>query len=496
MGDLIVRLILKDEDFNKKLNLSKASTKSFGKGLAGTMSGAVAAFAGVTAAIGAVVAGLKKCIEHNQLLGDAWGRTTSGMKAAFNQVVNAVANWDFSNLTDKMKEAAYYGQRLYDAMDALGEMETSYNIQLARQSDEINNLKIALADVNTSAKERLEAGKKLLAIYSQMEAPKTEALGNAMNAQLDAAMQMLGINVQAAQNAGIIDSLRAQFVEFWEWLGKGSYREYNAIFSDWEKAYNKAFSDEGAVNGRKTVEAAITAYYQQQAAYSGETLRIQKQMNTLRYSAAKEMEQEERTPFGDSISQVSDMAKLTADAYSEMADAMSIVDNRIVGDGSRVIDFFERANAAADNLIASLQGGLFDALDELANQLGSGEFDAGTLVKSLLSPLADACISAGMLIMTTGEGLEALKEGLLSFSGAAPIAVGGALVALGTAAKIGLAAIGRSGGNSAPSSSSYATAGSSEVRTADMEMTVHVEGIVKGSDILIAGSSAQSNWNR
>ena len=155
----------------------------------------------------------------------------------------------------------------------------------------------------------------------------------------------------------------------------------------------------------------------------------------------------------------------------------------------------------------ALRNGMIDALDELAEAIGTGNWDTASFVRALISPLADMAISAGVLIMTTGESIEALKNALTNiFSGPyGAIAAGAALVAIGVAAKAGLAAI----ASGSTTSGSHASGGGGNPYTytggygvtPDMLSSagpMEIEGTVtvKGQDIQIALDNYNANKRR
>lgn len=156
---------------------------------------------------------------------------------------------------------------------------------------------------------------------------------------------------------------------------------------------------------------------------------------------------------------------------------------------------------AINALNSAITSGVTASLSELANVIGGVEnADVGSVVSALLSPLADACISAGMLIMTTGKGIEAMRDGLISFFGGNAIAAGAAMMAIGVAAKAGLAAIGKnaaSGGYSNQSVTSYS--GGYGVNTANYSQSTNDYNLVttlKGQDILLAIQRTENNNRR
>ena len=103
-------------------------------------------------------------------------------------------------------------------------------------------------------------------------------------------------------------------------------------------------------------------------------------------------------------------------------------------------------------------------------------------------------MSAGLLILTAGEGIEAFKESLSSLNGTTAIVAGSALIALGAAAKVGLAAIGRGGRSSGNSYTSATATTAGDVQTS--ELTVYVKGQISGSDIVLSYDRQKAKWRR
>ena len=144
------------------------------------------------------------------------------------------------------------------------------------------------------------------------------------------------------------------------------------------------------------------------------------------------------------------------------------------------------------------KAGFSDAVQELADQfMGLSEINPGKVVQALLTPLADMAIKEGEILIAQGIGVEACKEALESLNGWAAIAAGASLVAIGAAAKSGLAALAQGGGRST-ATTSYGTSSSStsNVQTIQTEMTVYVTGRISGNDILLSGKKTQDSLNR
>lgn len=157
---------------------------------------------------------------------------------------------------------------------------------------------------------------------------------------------------------------------------------------------------------------------------------------------------------------------------------------------------------AAQMLANSLTSGISNSLNELANVIAGVEgANAGNVVKALLTPLADAAISAGMMIITTGKAVEAFKAALSSLNGAVGIAAGAALIAVGMAAKAGLQAIGNNptaaGGYSNSAVTSYS--GGYGVNTSNytqQSQNYTLSTTLKGQDLLLAIQRTENSNRR
>lgn len=193
------------------------------------------------------------------------------------------------------------------------------------------------------------------------------------------------------------------------------------------------------------------------------------------------------------------------EAIDEVTRSLVVMNNETLNSLEGMEQLRDKIADISKDIADSLRRGAIDALDELAEAIGTGNWDTASFVRALISPLADMAISAGVLIMTTGESIEALKEALTNiFSGPyAAIAAGAALVAIGVAAKAGLAAIasgsttsGSTGGGGNP----YVYTGGYGV-TPDMLSSagpMEIEGTVtvKGQDIQIALDNYNANKRR
>ncbi len=311
IGDLWVRLGLKKDEYTAGLKQADKEAKSFGSSVSAIGGKAKIAFAAVATAVIGVINLVKDLAKQNQSLGDAWNRMTAGMTAAWDVFKTSLAATDFSNLLSNMREASRLARDLYDALDAMGEINTAYNIASSEQLERINELRVRLQDANLTEKERLAAGEELLEIYRKLEKEPTRGLGNVKDKTLDYYMQQMGISMEGYTDEELAVR-RKKYIEFFKWLGTAQGEAYNAeaqkvarqlLGADsklgqefMRKAANNgvgefarlaiAYNDKISDKDRAAVESAVVAYNNQVAKYGTETRRIQTLMNSVRHQGA------------------------------------------------------------------------------------------------------------------------------------------------------------------------------------------------------------------
>lgn len=185
-------------------------------------------------------------------------------------------------------------------------------------------------------------------------------------------------------------------------------------------------------------------------------------------------------------------------AYQELAAKGEQMAELAVEQQTKINDIAEMMNQA-------LTAGITSSLNELANVIaGVEDANAGTVVKALLSPLADACITAGVLIMTTGKAIESLKAALMGFFGVGAIAAGAILVGIGVAAKAGLASIGKNAGRSSAGAGyntsftgGYGVSGGVNPFSYTQEQgSMVLTSTLKGQDLLLSIQRTEANNKR
>lgn len=472
----------------------------------------VGAAATAGAAIGAAFIKLAHdLIKNTQSIGDAWGRQMSGMKTAWQTFVSSVANTDFKNLGERLRNAFRGGKELYNVEDAREEIEYSLRLRKSAIAEEQALLEEQMKNQNLSYKERQEAAEKYLANLKPIYDAEEKMLKDNAEARMNVFLGNAGVD-KTAQNR---DRLR-------QWIQNGA-SDTTGIGALFTKAWNQSSELNGAL------VSSIEEWDYGKSAFKDENKRVNQLLNGLIAQGAS----------GD----VSEASKAMAE-FMERALEGGLVDTefdaetqawmKMIGDPKPVAEQWaeefqaewdremeewrngiqqddvsavplpfdlaavERMKDAVDELADSLKSGLVDALDELAYAIGGVE-DANftTVLTAFLAPLADAAVQAGMIIMTTGEGLEALKKALANAFGTGPglaIAAGAALIGVGTAAKAGLAAIanrqngaGAYGGGASADPTAYESG---------MEITVKVEGKLKGQDIVLSGEQTLAQLAR
>lgn len=551
IGDVIVKLLLKSDEYESGLKRSKKATRDFASTIT---KGFSAAIGKVTALIGVVV-GIAKAFEQvskaNQTFGDQWQSFTAGLRGAWDEVARSVASLDFSNLISRLREASAAARELYDAVDGMGEITTAYNIAAAEQAKHLAQLRIDMDDPNKSIDERIAATREYLKITKELESMPLRGLSRVSDATIKKTMAQMGYSFKGMTDEQIAASKKS-FIEFFKWLGteagERAYGQINAAWAGgkgvasgqyakvfqsmetrgvasrqwltWLTSYANKVSDEDRV----AMEKALTQFLEADAAFDASNRRVISKLNQLEYTKAHPSGGGKVTATDDAEAELKARVAALRELNKELGElpkhpaitalAESVTMPDIISDewlekqkaqaekmSAWLNDLVDKCDAVANRLGDAVQSGIVNSIDMLAEAIGSGEnIDGGAMVKALLSPLADACITAGMLIMTTGEGVEALRDTLLTglaTGGISAIAAGAALMAVGAAAKIGLAAITSSKSTGASAVSTYSASSAAQgTQQIESEITVVVEGRISGSDIVLSGQNTLNSWNR
>ena len=164
-------------------------------------------------------------------------------------------------------------------------------------------------------------------------------------------------------------------------------------------------------------------------------------------------------------------------------------------DLTNIVDKYEeqaqRVQDISQQMASTIQNSAVNAFSMLGEAIGgANNMSAGQAVAAILNPFADLAIELGVIILTSSKAITALMAALSNpLTAPAGIAIGAALIAVGVAAKAGLAALasgGGSGGGKSASVSGGSFLGAKDYESRSEMVTVQVEGKLKGSDIYIS----------
>jgi len=526
IGDLWVKLGLKKDEFDKGMKEAGEQVSGEG-GLLGKIKGLKVGALAAWAAIGAAAVKMADSFAHtSQRIGDVWDTTMAGMKGAWGTFIAAVNSADFSNLGKRMADSFREAKLLANMKDAEFEVMNSIELQKSAMKDELAVLQIRMRNQKLSQKDREAAAKEYLekvkGIYEQEEQYRKRYSIQAQNTYLTSAgVRETGRNREALQTFLTSVAPNQELVKALDDYNKNNNRYANesqrTLLEGLKEQtglnlatlgkianYYQSTNDETA----KELVDAIVAERAAAGAFNEETRRIQnlgdnvtvkgggKVRETLEQTMAKAQAAMDKV-IDDAMDHIDDALK---DMKPVEFEPLEIVPpdltewdafyDKYSGDLQRMQDLLIAFRDAA------IQG-FSDAVQELADQFaGLSEINPGAILQALLTPLADLAIKEGEILIAQGIGVEACKKALESLNGYAAMAAGAALVAIGAAAKSGLAALAKSGAGTT-ATTSYASSGSSAgQQTIQTEMTIRVEGVLRGSDIYLAGQKAVNNWSR
>lgn len=530
LGDLWVKLGLKKEEFSRGLKEAGNEVSGSG-GLLGKIKsfkgGALAVWAAVAAG---AVAMADKFAHTSQRLGDQWDQVTAGLKASWNTFVSAVNSTDFSNLGKRLADSFREARQLASLKDAEFEVMNSVELQKAAMKDELAVLRVRMQNQKLSQKERLAAQQeyldKLRPIYEKEAEYRKRYSVQAQNTYLtNAGVRETRGNREALQSFLTNVAPDAQLVQALDDFKRAGYRFANES----QRTLLEGLRDQTGVNlatlakisnyyqstNDKQAKALVDAIVAERAsagAFNEETRRVQQLGNTITSTGGKVGETLEET-LAKAYAAIERQTDIELDkAMDKIEGDLEKLNGSVKFEPVEIVppdlsewdafyktyqeDLQRMQDLLADFRDAAI-GGFSDAVQELADQFaGLEEINPGKVVQALLTPLADMAIKEGEILIAQGIGVEACKKALESLNGYAAIAAGATLIAIGAAAKSGLAALARSGAGTATTSYSGAGASAAETQTIQTEMTVYVTGRLSGSDILLSGQKTQSNWNR
>ena len=486
LGDLIVRLQLKHEDYKKGLKQAEKDTKGFASTL-GKIKGVGLAVWGAIG--GAVIAFAKEMISATNKIGDAWTHHMAGMKGAWQSTLADISNYkpDFSSLRaffknewtwikkifGNAKDAADAAEEMSKAFDAEFELTNSLKIQRAKISGELADLQVDMRNANLSP----DARKAAIARYKALLEPLYEA-------EIATRKNMLDAAVQAWLAGSGVTATTSEVVDFFTYYGtdpSGAAARHPEL----ARIYETRKGDKA----NQPIFDAIAALAQAENGLANELKMVNRTANTIK-----------DLPLADQIE--ADLDKVEFDEI----EIEPINWDAVLGDYNKPLDDIvdkwrttqeeiAQLNNALENSIVSATSNGIQALTDMI--MGIEGADASQVLAALMQPFAQTMINLGEMLLAQGLAIEVFKKSFESLQGAPAIAAGLGLIALGSALTSGIKALGGSSSASA-SAGSYdsSSSGSGGIETYEQEITVHVVGEISGDKIVLAGQKTLNKWSR
>lgn len=541
IGDLIVRLQLKYQDYQKGLKKAEKDTKGFAATL-GKIKGVGLA---VWAAVGASAISFgKQLIKSSQTIGDAWNRMTAQIKAGWDVFVQSVGAWDWNNFIGRIKEATVAAKVLTNALDAEFEVSNSIKLQKASMAEELAELEVLARDQTKTYEERASAAQKYLSLvkplYDQelMLAEKLEdahlgkfLAGSGLEDTKQVREELRKFLVDIGKIPTLLDDLAAKS-KAQKTIDKGvnalgsNYKKINEAYNVRNQMHNKlkdiqsgyqtdlvalfrAYNDmRGDEDAKPMVDAMIRAG-EAAGAFNRETKRMQSALSTSLSQMAKqegangESQVQEIERIGNSLEKLNGitgkavmMAKVPDIIPDDWLTRNREKIDAAVAEAMRLQAITDEINRQFNDAVVDSLSGATQAFTECV--MGIEGADASDVLAALLKPFAQTMISLGTMLIAAGTGIEAFKKAFESLNGPVALAAGIGLVALGTALSAGIKSLagGGSGSTTTTSQGASSSTPSQGYETYNQEITVNVVGEISGDKIVLAGQKTLNKWNR
>ena len=526
MGDLIVRLKLQYEDYKKGLKKASSETTTF----AGTLGKIKGVGLAVWGAIGAgATAMAKSFINHSQIMGDKWNLGVSQMKAVWSQFLTSLTSWDWEGFGDRIKAAMGAASESTMAHDAEFEVNNAIKMRKAAMAEELAQLQILMRDTGKSYEERAKAAQEYLDKVRPIYKAEEELRKSIYLTDTDEYLKNAGLQATAdnrdllrtfltdiAPNGSLVGVLteyqkKVQGKKKYN-LSAEDYKTIDAFYAQYGNKsgaalsvlaqYYQSTNDEIAT---KVVDAIVN-YDKSIALFAEETRRIQ----TLQNSALAQLEKSvEASPVAE-VSPVvrQDLSLPAIGAITGSAATMSeptlaepawmdeymAKGDEFVAWYQSMVEVTDAMNQMLENsIIQATSGGMQAFTDMLFGLEGA---DATDILAALLQPFANTAVQMGELLMAQGLGIKAFKDAFTTMNPALAIGAGVALIALGSALGSAIRALGGKGGGASATNGGYNSGSAPSSQNYAPELTVKIQGKLRGSDIVMSEENTKDKWNR
>lgn len=540
IGDLIVRLQLKYQDYQKGLKKASEETTGFVQSLGKIKAAGLAVWAAIGTAVMKVASDIVKA---TGIMEDKWELFTVKAKAGWDTFIKTLINGDWSDFVRQFKEATTAAAYLTEALQGDTEVQNSIALQKAAMANELAALEILMKDVTKSDEERARAAeeykKKVLPLYDQ-EIARLDKLRKAYAVTLGAGIYSKS-TMETPEMLAAVEKFLIEYGKETQYkiLNNRSLSEALAIAL---KPYNAAPKTDAEISEQRARKAMIErlSYLSQdmfpnldpnflfniatnyETKFNGE--QIQEIVEVIKqYNNAIAAFKEENKKIINLEASLSEKAEKTTEkaaeplvTINELINGVEDIDltaidvepidwNAILGDYDAPLDEFvdkwKQTQAEVAQLNAMLEGAIVASMSNGTQALtdmlvGLEGADASQLMAALLQPFADTMISLGEMLIAEGLAVAAFKESLSSLDPAVALAAGATLLALGSALSSGIKKLGQTAGSGATTTSTSAGSSTSGVENIQTEMTIYVKGELKGSDIVLSGQRTLNKWRR
>lgn len=546
IGDLIVRLQLKHDDYKKGLKQAEKETKGFGASLSKGINLVKGAWAAV--GVAAVAAGKKLVDEMKKAsnnVGDFMNVKAQEIGAVWHTMITSITS-GFDNFLNRARAASKAAKALAEMEDAEYEMLNSTKLMRSELELQKTLLEIDAKNATKGYDERIRAAREYLKVtediykieeeyYKKLAAQgiktwlesSSTPKGSVMRYNESNAAALYRFLKEYGHDTGLQDAVK-NYRQAWDeagelWnrtaSGKAALKWVNENRQDWGQTQYRRFAlDLGwsyeeqhndTQNGAKLVDY-IDKYLQATAAFHTQTKKMQSLINSLTNQSGKEVEKETASIEKelDQIDKWVDQLKaenrkieipldfeFDTDLEEELEKFIDETSQQIT-DG--IIQEQQEVKALNDMLKSAIVDSMSGTTQAFTDMLmGIEGADASQVLAAMLQPFANTMTQLGEMLIIQGLGIQAFKDSLNKLDPAIALGAGAALLAMGAALSSGIKMLGaNAGGTTASTSASNATSGSSSIDRYQQEIVVKVVGEIAGDKIILAGEKTLNKWNR
>lgn len=403
------------------------------------------------------------------------------------------------------KKAAVYAKEIFDTTEAMKDKSIEWKDNLAQVAE----LMLIASDTSKSTKERQDAVTKAIALQKSTTAEQVEMqkkVADNIKAQNDLASSSVeDMDRQRNAYAAVNDLQREcnQKLRRMVSLQNTIQQSVAATGQKWRDGINKAVEFGMTEIAKYNAEMEKAMEMRDKMASDN----IFAPLSALPGNLTGRADTGKGLTGGINIDEeaLKGLQQLTQFDASAVDGLLSKIDPSKLSDSFKgYYNFLDEMVKATDDankaLNEAIVGGISDSFQYLANCVaGLDEMSGAGMMNALLSPLAEAAIKMGEIMVSAGLASEAFKSMLTNPYTA--IAAGAALIAVGAAAKAGLQAAVNSATGTSYVASSVASSGysnnSSNDRSWEREVTLHVTGTLQADGSkLVAVLNNEANRKR